>query len=191
MDNARSDTAFLLDRERIRDALCRFARGVDRRDWELVRSTYHADAWDDHGDYKGGVDGFIEWVSRRHAAIDRSMHFLGNCLIEFFGPDRAFVETYFSNSQRMGPAASESLKMLLGGGAADPQAAIEIKMLGRYVDLFERRSREWKTARRIVVFESINAAPFVGMAENPSWAWTRRDREDAVYSMRADIAALS
>jgi hypothetical protein len=185
------DIASLVDRERIRDALSLYARGVDRRDWELVRSTYHADAYDDHGDYKGGVDGFIDWVSRRHATIDRSMHFLGNCLIEFFGPDRAFVETYFGVSQRMGPAAAESLKMLLGQGAVDPGAGVEIKMLGRYADLFERRSGEWKTARRVVVFESINAVPLAGMTENSSWVWTRRDGEDAAFAMRATIAAGS
>jgi hypothetical protein len=185
------DTACLVDREHIRDALYLYARSVDRRDWELVRSTYHADAYDDHGDFKGGVDGFIDWVSRRHATIDRSMHFLGNCLIEFFGPDRAFVETYFGVSQRMGSAAAESLKMLLGPIAFDPRSAIEIKMLGRYVDLFERRSGEWKTARRVVVFESINAVPLAGMTENSSWVWSRRDSDDAAFTMRAAITAGS
>ena len=52
----------LIDREQIRDVIYRYARGVDRRDYELVRSCYHPNATDDHGSYKGDVDGFITWL---------------------------------------------------------------------------------------------------------------------------------
>ncbi len=52
----------LVDRELIRDLVQRYARGVDRRDFELVRSCYHADAIDEHGPYVGGVDGFVEFL---------------------------------------------------------------------------------------------------------------------------------
>lgn len=31
-------------------------------DLDLIRSCYHPDAIDDHGDYVGGVDGFIEYA---------------------------------------------------------------------------------------------------------------------------------
>ena len=34
----------LVARERIRDVIHRYARGVDRRDYELVRSCYHPGA---------------------------------------------------------------------------------------------------------------------------------------------------
>ena len=34
----------LADRVEIQDCLLRYARGVDRGDWGLVRSTYHPDA---------------------------------------------------------------------------------------------------------------------------------------------------
>ena len=36
----------LADRQAIEDTIARYARGVDRRDWDLVRSTYHPDATD-------------------------------------------------------------------------------------------------------------------------------------------------
>ena len=45
----------LIDRQEIRDCMARYARGVDRNDWEAVRDTYHPDAYDDHGDYKGDI----------------------------------------------------------------------------------------------------------------------------------------
>ena len=54
MDSARSQ-----DRREIEDCLLRYVRGVDRKNWELVRAAYHPDAHDDHGNYQGGIDGFI------------------------------------------------------------------------------------------------------------------------------------
>jgi len=39
----------LVDKDQIRDLMSRYARGVDRGDWDLVRDTYHTDATDDHG----------------------------------------------------------------------------------------------------------------------------------------------
>jgi hypothetical protein len=45
----------LLDKQDIYETLCRYARGVDRGDWDLVRSTYHEDAYDSHGDYQGDI----------------------------------------------------------------------------------------------------------------------------------------
>ena len=56
----------LLNKERIKDNLVSYCRGVDRREWDLVREAYHPDAYDDHGGYKGNVDGFMEWLERRH-----------------------------------------------------------------------------------------------------------------------------
>ena len=41
----------IIDREEIRDLMMRYARGVDRGDWETVRAVYHPDARDDHGDF--------------------------------------------------------------------------------------------------------------------------------------------
>ena len=48
------------DRHEIEACLLRYTRGVDRKDWDLVRSAYHTDAHDNHGNYKGGIDGFID-----------------------------------------------------------------------------------------------------------------------------------
>jgi hypothetical protein len=52
----------LADQQEVRDVIYRYCRGIDRRDYDLVRACYHADATDDHGDYRGGVDGFITYV---------------------------------------------------------------------------------------------------------------------------------
>jgi len=38
----------LVARNAITEVLYRYCRGVDRRDWELLRSCYHPEAQDDH-----------------------------------------------------------------------------------------------------------------------------------------------
>ena len=42
---------------------------------------------------KGNNEGFIEPTATRFKGFDNSMHLLGNCCIEFVGPDLALVET--------------------------------------------------------------------------------------------------
>ena len=67
----------LEDRFEIQQALLRYVRGVDRKNWDLMRSAYHPDAWDDHGNYKGPIARFIEITIVRHQTIEQSMHVLG------------------------------------------------------------------------------------------------------------------
>lgn len=177
----------LEDRQQIQDIALAYARGVDRRDWALVRSVYHPDAHDDHGAYKGGVDGFIDWLERRHAFIAQSMHFVTNCLIEFAGDDAAMVETYYLAQQTMGPGAGESRLMLLGDRAVAPDAAVAMEVAGRYVDHFERRQGRWAIARRIVVFEKVRAAEDTSVHISDDWAVQRRDGEDVLHRMRRQL----
>jgi ketosteroid isomerase-like protein len=171
----------LVDKEAIRDALALYARGVDRGDWDLVRSTYHADAHDVHGDYRGGIDGLIEWLDRRFAGVDNSMHFLGNCLIEFAGPDLALVETYFV-SRRLRPPTQDERAI------AGPRDAMVREAWGRYVDRFERRGDgAWKVADRVVVLEATGGAVAFGGARAGDLVWGRRDRDDTLLRARARL----
>jgi SnoaL-like domain len=169
----------LADRAEIQDCLCRYARGVDRGDWAMVRTTYHPDAYDAHGDYKGDIDGLIEWLDRRFAGVDNSMHFLGNCLIEFFGANHAFVETYFASRRLRPPGAAERERL----GAGD---AMVREAWGRYADCFERREGVWRVAHRIVVLEqAYTAVALAGVRGNPDLTWGRRDADDPSHAQRA------
>lgn len=170
----------LIDKDDIQDALCRYARGVDRGDWALVRSTYHPDAHDTHGDYSGPVDGLIDWLDKRFAGVDNSMHFLGNCLIEFAGPDLALVETSFV-SRRLRPL-TDSERQTLG-----PKDAICREGWGRYVDRFERRQGEWRVAHRTVVLEASSSSVALGGLRTSPLTWGRRDTTDTLYQTRADV----
>jgi hypothetical protein len=126
----------LLDKQAIWEVMLRYCRGIDHRDHDLVRSTYHPDAWDDHGSFVGGIDDLIAanstepdgWLTRT------STHMIGNCLIELDG-DIAHVETYFMVHK---PVAIKDM------GHMRVRA-------GRYLDLFERRAGEWRIKERTVV----------------------------------------
>lgn len=168
----------LIDKDEIRDLMSRYARGVDRGDWDLVRDTYHTDATDDHGDYKGDIDGFIRFAKNRTGGASQVMHFLGECLIEFAGDDAAVVETYFFTAHTLGPEAQKQYRV-------SGDSSVQLTQYGRYVDLVERRDGVWRTARRTVVFEATRLAVGEVPPLKPNWASQRRDREDPIYQTRA------
>jgi len=182
------DALRIADRMAIQDCLFRYVRGVDRKDWALVRSAYHPDAYDDHGNYKGGIDGFIDSLVKRHATIEQSMHVVGNVVIEFDGPDGALLEAYFITHQRLSPAAGDARLAYLRGGSAGPDQAVETEVVGRYVDRMTRRDGEWRIAHRTVVFEVSHgwAAP-AGGGLRDNWVVGRRDGNDRIEVARREL----
>lgn len=182
------DTLRLADRIEIQDCLNRYIRGVDRRNWDLVRSAYHVDAHDDHGNYKGGIDGFIESLVKRHATIEQSMHVVGNQVIEFDGPDGALVETYFITHQRISPEAGDSRLPYLRGRPIAADQAVETEVIGRYVDRMTRRDGAWRIQRRTVVFEVFRGQPApAGGGLRSNWAVGTRDGNDPIEVARREL----
>ena len=170
----------LADRAAIQDAMCRYARGVDRGDADMIRSAYHPDAHDDHVEYKGDVDGFIKWLDARFAPFVNSTHFLGNCLIEFAGPDLAFVETSYASRRLRLPTGNESAGL-------GPHDMIMRQSWGRYLDRFERRNGDWRVARRVVIVDDRFSSIAKGGARNTPSTWGYRSRQDPMYAFRAEV----
>ena len=171
----------LIDRAEIHDLMMRYARGVDRGDWDLVRSVYHPDAFDDHGDFKGDVDGFIAFASDRVGPLPQCMHFLGNCLIEFASDDVAAVETYFMTAHTLDARGQKAY------GAGDGSEPMQLSSYGRYADRVERRGGPWRIAHRVCVFEATRL--HVGKAPpiKTDWAQQARGLEDPIYKLRAEL----
>lgn len=156
------------DRFEIEQALLRYARGVDRKDWALVRSAYHPDAVDNHGAYTGNVDGFVEWLQKRHEGIEQSLHAISNVMIEFRSADAALVESYYICYQR--PYAQQSGQ------------TVQSVAVGRYIDRFERRDSRWAISHRKVAYDLLEShATPAGGGLNPAWILSRRDRSDVLY----------
>ena len=181
MTDIQNDTIrTLADRAAIWDALCRFARGVDRGDEAVIRSAYHPDAHDDHIDYRGDIDGFIDWLPVNFAGYDNSTHFLGQCLIEFAGPDLAMVETYYA-SRRLRPPGDAEAEGLSPGDMICRQS------WGRYLDRFERRDGAWRIARRRLVIDSRFTSVAKGGERQGAGPWGTRNTADPLYAVRAEI----
>ena len=158
----------LLARQEIADVILRYARGVDRMDWDLVRSCYHPDAYDDHGTFQGGVEAFVEMCGRFLPRFAVTQHFMGNMLIEVEDDLRAArAETY--------AVAYHRLELDDGSGKDDVFGI-------RYVDRFENRGGDWLIAHRVVATEwrRVDDVPR-GKIRGGVGEWGRRDADDVVY----------
>jgi hypothetical protein len=161
------DVETLIARQEIADVLCRYCRGIDRLDLELVRSCYHPDAYDDHGTVRGSVDEFLAGAASFLPQFAATMHFLGNMLIEVDGAV-ARAETYAVAYHRLEPDE--------GSGKDDIWGL-------RYVDRFERRDGEWRIAHRVMTQEWRRVEPVApgrGRGRTPG-QWGRRDRDDPIH----------
>lgn len=157
-----------IDRVALADLVARYCRGVDRRDFALVRSLYWDDAIDRHGAmFEGGVDAFVAWLPAAMAPFELTVHRLTNSLFAPSG-DRAEGEHYATAYHRTHPPRRR-----------------EILIGGRYLDRYERREGVWKFAERRLVFDhgesrAVDEAEFAelggqapaGTADrnDPSWA---------------------
>ena len=160
----RASAKELIAKQACYDTLMRYARGVDRCDPELVRSTYHADAYDDHGGYQGDAAGFIDWV--KPTVMDTfscTMHKLGNCLIEVRG-NVAFAETY---------AVAHHVQAEIG-------VPSDMIMGVRYIDRLEDRGDGWKIAHRRMAFEWERSVQIGSQEEYAGFSRGQRDGSDPV-----------
>ena len=158
----------LENRERIRALLYRNARGMDRADADLVRSTYHEDAYEIHWEtFTGNGHEFADFIAAEIATTRAVTHTITNPLIELDG-DRAFCESSYTARTLIDRVPD------LGGW-------IEHVVWGRYLDIVEQRDGLWKIlhrqlardgGRRLIVTEPL--AP----AEHTR---SRADRTDPSY----------
>lgn len=154
----------LLDKLAIHEVLMRYCRAIDRCDEELLRSVYHADAWDNHGAFNGPASEFIPWVMdllrRRYKA---TTHAICNELVEVVG-DVAHGESYVFACHRYERDGREC----------------DWTIAGRYVDRFERRDGVWKIAHRVAVMDWDRVDPVTDKRPAPPVVGLR-GRQDPVY----------
>ena len=123
----------LCDRAAIHDVLMRYARGVDRRDLDLVAACFTADAAYDGTLAQGTIADALAALRGRLARYEHTMHFMGNQLIEVRG-DNATCETYAVAYHRLSS----------DGPPHDLTVGI------RYLDELVRQGEHWRIRRRVV-----------------------------------------
>jgi hypothetical protein len=183
----------LISRAQIHDAMMRYLRGNDRKEYDLIRSAYWPDAHHNHGDVDGSVEDLIEWIKSPNGGkhhmmmvngmeverIPQIMHFIGNIEYDFVSDDVAIVE-------------SLSLTLQVEQHEDGSQTFVEIGL--RYVDRFEKRNGDWKIVERVVpVLYATDPVPIrpleeVGLQRNP--LVSRRDRSDVSWAIREKAGIL-
>ncbi|ALJ21910.1 nuclear transport factor 2 family protein [Microbacterium sp. No. 7] len=181
-DELRRRLQRLEDKDAIRDAMSLYARAVDRLDSEALREVYHPDAIDDHADYRGDLEGLIDFIRERTASPPQIMHFLGQSCIEFADDVTALVETYFMTAHTLGDEAARAF-----GAEVEDGQSLQLNAWGRYVDRFEKRDGMWKIAQRTVIYEArrVTTAGLLGLKDE--WEHLRRDSDDLVYRRRREL----
>jgi ketosteroid isomerase-like protein len=157
----------LLDEEAIKKVHLRYCRAIDRRDFDLLRSCYHADAIDDHGDFVGGIDDFIAYCREGTLNFISTSHLTCNMLVEVNG-DVAHTEFYGRAYHRVSAEA----------GGVEKDLAVNT----RWVDRFEKRGGEWRIARRTVVVDSDRVDPVQERWVPDEQYRGRRDPSDPSYA---------
>ena len=124
----------LMDRIAIRDVMIRYARGLDRRDFDLVASCFTDDAYAQYSDNKNtGLENIVSRLRRSVSRFQSSTHFMGDQSIEIIG-DTAEVETY----------AIDYLLYTVDGTLYQSMGGL------RYQDTMVRGDGLWKISHRVM-----------------------------------------
>ncbi|MBN9061850.1 MAG: hypothetical protein BGP06_20180 [Rhizobiales bacterium 65-9] len=128
-----------------RDCLWRlvnaYSRACDRRDFALLRSLYHDDAREEHGDmFAGSADDYVVWVEKALANWSATAHYVANALFEVRGA-LAEGEIYKLNYHR----ALDGREEIITGS--------------RSLDRYERRDGEWRFCGRCVTLDWAQRRP--------------------------------
>ena len=159
-----------LDRVALHDLVMRYCRGVDRRDFTLVRSLYWDDAVDRHGAmFEGSPDEFVAWLPTAMAGFELTVHRITNSLF-VVDRDEAEGEHYTIAYHRTAPP--DRRELIVGG---------------RYLDRYRRRDGVWKFSERSLVFDhgEARAVDEVGFAQLGADApHGTADRTDPSWSLQ-------
>lgn len=150
-------TQELWDREQIRDVLHRYCKGIDRRDWAMVRACFADDHVHNHGVVDASADQFVEMASKVLSTIPATHHTIGNVHFAFaedglsVQTEANFVAYHFIEAGHI-----EGTPVPTHGKATDWIVA------GRYCDRLEKRSGAWIIVRRDAVHDWERVDPANG-----------------------------
>lgn len=130
-------------REEIRDILHRYCKGIDRRDWDLVRACFADDHVHKHGEFEGPADEFVGFASEILKKVPATHHSISNVHIDLSEDGtKASTEANFVAYHYIEAGVPDFGPVPTGGKATDWIVA------GRYCDHLEKRDGSWIIVRR-------------------------------------------
>lgn len=123
-------------RDSLRRLVIAYSRAADRRDFRLLRSLYHDDAREEHGNmFSGNADEYVSFVEKALSVYEATAHYVVNTAFEIAGDD-AEGEVHKINYHRThGP---ESQEVITGS---------------RSMDRYRRRDGEWRFMSRSITLD--------------------------------------
>ena len=157
------------DKSELHDLVLTYCRACDRRDYALLRSLYHDDAIDDHGDmFCGPVDDYVAWLPNVLESFEATVHSISNTLFVVDG-DAAEGEIYTQAYHRT--PAPDAQEIIIGG---------------RYLDRYERRDGIWRFIHRSLACDwcdvrAVNVKAYEQFAAGAPRG--RTDKDDPSYKL--------
>jgi hypothetical protein len=137
----------LIAKDEIRELVLLYSRGCDRKDFELVRTLYTADATDSHdATFDGPADEYVDVLARSLPHAPYSGHHVCNHLIS--------VDVERGSGEGEVYAAAWHIIPDRKGGW------IEDFMCVRYVDRYRKEEGRWRFAKRVVTYDMRTARPY-------------------------------
>jgi SnoaL-like domain len=125
----------MIDEFQLRKLVHAYCRAVDRGDIERLRSLYHHDAVDAHGEFSAGtVDQFLDELAAARPYIRAMQHNITTVNFVIAG-DTAEGEIYTIAVHTLA-GHDHDVDLLIGG---------------RYLDKYEKRDGAWKIGKRTIV----------------------------------------
>jgi len=121
----------LLAKQELYELACRYSRGLDRLDADLLLSVFHEDGWCEYGFANCSPAQFVEVAMGALKDHEANQHMVGNTLYDIQG-DEAFGEVYFNAYHKV----------------AGENGFEDVIIAGRYLDRYEKRNGVWKMAYR-------------------------------------------
>jgi hypothetical protein len=138
--------AEILAKEKIRELVLLYSRGVDRKDAALLRSLYTEDAIDNHDEtYRGPATGYVDFLERSFPHLPYSGHHVCNHLI--------------SVDPSAGTGEGEVYALAYHVFPAKDGTFIEDIMCVRYIDRYREVDGHWRFARRDVFYDKRTQRP--------------------------------
>ncbi len=168
---ASADAELLMAERVIPRVLHAYSRDVDRLALVAVDACDWPEGTDDHGDRRGGVDRFIDFLRAALARSDATNHSLGSVLVD------ADVETGVARSEAYAVAHHRCTRR--DGRPAEMVAGL------RHVDRFDRFERcvgGWRIAAQACAFDWWRNDPVAGDCSfGPGFVRGARSGDDIAY----------